>query len=241
MLDNKPFIIASHQRCGSHLLMDLLYSTGKVGDCFESWLVGMMENEEDDDDLLSVFNDIRERTKVRPSESGQWGTKINVQEYYLLQRYVDLVGNVKCIHLRRKNKLDRGLSHLRARSTGVYYFPKDDDFWMEKSESYGEIDFSYDNLCEVVLQGYVGDDIWEEFFRKNGIEHLEIFYEDFSCSLEWDNVVAMIFDFLGVSYTLPLNVSTRWVKMSKGDKPDSYKALVENIMTSEMWRYLYDN
>ena len=92
-----------------------------------------------------------------------------------------------------------------------------------------KFDIPLDQLYNQIFKYFIEDSAWEEFFRYYKIRPHTIFYEDFMNESGWDSTIRGIFDFIGKSYTLPLELSTSHVKQAIDEMPKSYHRLMREI------------
>ena len=237
LIDQPPFFIATCRRSGAHLLMSLLNSTKKVGNISEHLYNAQAAraNGEDwtDAEMLDFFEIVYERAyKRRPNPTKHWGTKVDILDIFILERYLDLVQLVpqsfKWTWLRRRDKFKQGVSCIRASQTGIWQLPVDAQ--PETVErAYSEVSIRPDELYKHAAWNWLLDEAWGQFFEQNEIVPHTIYYEDFIEESTWESVVAGIFDFLGVPYSLPLPVNAHYLKQSTDKIPESYKTIIRRL------------
>ena len=209
-----PFILATQPRSGFYFLNQLLRSTEMVGETYE-WFIDIADKSADyldDRELLShVANYYKEATcKV---DSSYWGMKLDMNYLRFWKRFSKLVGiapsSLKWIWLIRRNKLAQAASVLKAVQARIWHIRKDDLAKQGKLIYHG---MTTDELWIETNKRIEEDKMWSAYFAENKIEPHIIYYEDFIDSETWQQLVAGIFDFLGVGYELPLKLSHNLVK-----------------------------
>ncbi len=230
-----PFFIATCQRSGGFFLMSLLNSTKKVGYVHE-YLYHLNEGWEEDSptdkDILSAFEQFHESTSEIASPTGHWGTKVDIREFWAVERWLDLnqtdPQSVKWIWLRRRNKIRQAISLIKAQETKIWHLDKDDP--KDKQDlARAEREVNFEKLCVSTIRFFLGDCAWSNFFQLYGVEPHILYYEDFVDESMWEPTVADIFDFIEVPYELPLKVSTHRLKQGGGNAPESYKHMVREM------------
>ena len=230
-----PFFIATTQRSGGFFLMSLLNSTRKVGYVHEylyqfngGWKGEVTPT---DEDIQSGFREFYKMASGN-SDSKFWGSKVDVRELWVAERWLHLNNinpkSIKWIWLSRKNKFRQSLSYNKAITTGIWHLCKTDP--EDKVDlARAEIEVDRMGLCEKALRFYVANDAWSQFFQIHDIRPHVLYYEDFIDELTWETIVADIFDYIGVNYELPLEISTTRLKQGISDPPESYLNIIERM------------
>ena len=213
-----PFFIATQPRSGFNLLMSLLNSTGEIGDSGE-WLVNLPDDLPHDSEILSSVANYYKAATYRVN-SRYWGMKLDMNHLRFAKRFFELTAvapsSLKWIWLIRKNKLAQAISLIKAIRTGVWHISKDDKSELGKQETLPNHCIDMEELWTEINNRIEEDKIWSAYFAENRIEPHIIYYEDFIVSETWQQLVADIFDFLGVAYELPMQLSSNLVKLPHG-------------------------
>ena len=239
-----PFILASTPRTGSFLLMDLLRSTNKcAATVVFKWMCKQMNVSVDnggdikDRVLMSVVEKIYDRSNARYKYDGTWGIKFYSYQIAIVERLWELYGRqpLKWIFLRRKDKIDQALSRWRWQITGVGHLNEhiQSEEEIRKVRSV-EILPSSDNIIRLlcgVINYYAEEMKWQDFFCKQGITPLEVFYEDFREEANRQKTVAEILDYLGADYDMRLKLYSTNI-VTAPDKVPSIKEEVSNIIAN---------
>ena len=236
-----PFIIATTARTGSNFLMDLLISTDKVGHVGERLHKYRPRRLElSDTEVESIMNRMYE-ISTGHTLSSDWGMKVDIREVIIIERYLRLTNinpkDVKWIFLRRHDKAKQALSYMKAIETGQWHLEIGDsveDFERDKIQI--DVDMSY---CKhVMLKLFIMEDTWSNFFDLHGIEPYMLYYENFVDELTWSSTVQAVFDFIGVPYELPLDVSAEHVRRSENIASSVYEEL-RNMTSDFPWHYTF--
>ena len=232
-----PFFLATTQRSGGFFLMSLLNSTRKVGYVHE-YLYKFNEGWKGevaptDADIQFGFREFYE-TASGNSDLEFWGSKVDVRELWVAERWLHLNNinpkSIRWIWLSRKNKLRQSLSYNKSVMTGIWHLHKEDPE-DRKNSVRAEIEVDRMDLWEKALQFYVANDVWCQFFQTYDITPHILFYEDFVDESIWESTVADIFNYLGVDYELPLEISTTRLKQGISNPPESYLKIIERMVT----------
>ena len=212
-----PFLVATNHRSGFHLLASLLNSTKRVGKVSELTGRESINKDLSKDEVDAYFDSVHEITTHTRSAVGHWGVKACFEWLAIIERYMEIneimPSHIKWIWLRRRDKAKQALSFIRASRSGVWsLLSEDSPDIFEKNR--GEIDIDLATLQFQTLCYYIREDTWQNFFEQNQITPHTLYYEDFADELTWESTVQGIFDFLGVPYELPLNVSTHNLKQN---------------------------
>ena len=230
---SNPFILVASNRTGSHLLKDLIDSSEQIprlGVFLEDLSAA------EDEEILSYFEN------MRPAGREHWGTMIRANQYLCVLRYLELVQveplEVKWIWLRRRNKVRQAVSRIRLSmmrerfpNSGRSFFDglRNDDPAEKHEINQSKFKIPLDQLQYQALKYFIEDSAWEAFFRYYKITPHIIFYEDFMNESGWDSTIRGIFDFIGMSYTLPLELSTNRLKQAIDEMPKSYHILMRMV------------
>ena len=221
-----PYFLATTQRTGSHLLMNLLNSTGVAGTVSEKLAHRLFERETLSDDEIVAFIDKEVKSKSARTANGVWGTKVNATELAEVERYYLLKGcpSLKWIYLKRRDKLKQALSDIKARKTGVWHFtPETSDSDRERVMNDGEP--SKERLAIYALGFYVMEKMWDDFFAKYGITPCVIYYEDFMNPADWERTVMDVLLHLGIVFYPPVCEEVHFERTSTDAVPAVYAEL----------------
>lgn len=222
-----PFFIATLARTGTHLLRSLFYYTGKVGSVREylhrirsSW------KNYSDTEFLAYFDEIHKRALSEgESPTGHWGTKADVYEIPIIERYLCLKDedpkDIKWIWLRRRDKLRQAISLIKARQTDIWalteHCPPE-----RKQHARASIEIPDIELYKYALCLYTLESVWEQYFKENRVKPHIIYYEDFKNESEWEPTIKGIFDYLEVPYS-SLTITSAYIQQATNEMPENYK------------------
>lgn len=222
-----PFLIATMQRSGFHFLKSLINSTRKVGKLGEFLLSlqilrgekGAQQGEElTDQEIYTGFRDAYYNSIEHRPEGVRWGTQVTRYLLPILERFFEIAAlepsALKWIWLQRRNKVRQALSTIKMHKRNVSGLEIGASPEKVKRASL-EVEVSNEELIQYTIRHMVSDLIWENFFKAHSITPHIVVYEDFLNPSAWEVTVKEILNFLEVDYQLPLDVSTKTIKLSK--------------------------
>lgn len=218
--------------------MDLLTATGVVGDVKERLhKYKLRDSQVSDVEVADIFNTVYQLSSGKDS----WGMKVDMRDLFILEHYLRIRGvepkDLKWIWLCRINKAKQTLSYLKAIETGRFHLTihnSPEDFERDKAQ----IDFDMRVCKDYMLRYFIIEHTWLHYFRSNGIEPHTLYYEDFIDELTWASTVQGIFDYLGISYKLPLNVSSEHIQQHENHADAIYEEL-KNLMPHYPYHYTF--
>jgi trehalose 2-sulfotransferase len=187
------YIIASIQRSGTHLLCSILRSTGIAGSPEEYFLSKPGETWEKRWGTPSRLAYVEQVLRQNTAADGVFGTVVMwsyfdrmLQMLQEIPAYKNLNGaqllaavfnNPKYIWMRRRNHIEQAVSWAMACQTGV---------WTQKAEEKLQLHatpkFDFKVIDEWCKRIAAHDEGWANYFGKNQIEPLILFYEDVAAS-----------------------------------------------------------
>jgi trehalose 2-sulfotransferase len=209
------YVIASIQRSGTHLLCNILRSTGVAGSPAEHFLSKAGETWEKRSGAPSRAAYIQQVLRQNTAANGVFGTVVMwsyfermLQMLQEIPAYKNLngaqplaaaFGEPKYIWMRRRNRVEQAVSWAMACQTGV---------WTQKAEAKlqqlanPKFDFKViDEWCNRIA---AHDQGWANYFRENHIEPLVLLYEDVVASHR--AAAERVLEFLGVPIPLGMEI-----------------------------------
>ena len=183
------YIIASVQRSGTHLLCSILRSTGLAGSPEEHFLSKPGETWEKRSGAASRESFVEHVLRQNTGANGVFGT---VLMWSYLERMLEMLqeipayaelngaqllaavfGKPKYIWMRRRNQVEQAISWAVACQTGIWTQTGD-----EKLQPRATPRFDFKVIDEWCRRIAAHDEGWANFFRKNKIDPLVLFYEE---------------------------------------------------------------
>lgn len=220
-----PFVLATSARAGGNFLMDLLTSTRKVGEVKERLQEYKLRDlEVSDTEVANIFDSAYQLSGGKDS----WGMKVDMRDLFVLEGYLRMrradPKAIKWIWLKRIDKAKQTLSYLKAIETGQFHLLKSDSpeaFEQDKAQ----VDFDMRMCKDYMLRFFIIEHTWLHYFRLHGITPHTLYYEDFINKSTWELMIAGIFDYLSISYELPLSISSEHVKQHENSAEAVYEEL----------------
>ncbi|HEU5247684.1 MAG TPA: Stf0 family sulfotransferase [Candidatus Udaeobacter sp.] len=209
------YIIASVQRSGTHLLCSILRSTGIAGLPAEHFLSKPGETWEKRWDTPSRVAYVQHVLRQNTAADGVFGTVIMwsyfermLQMLQEIPAYKNLNGaqllaavfnKPKYIWMRRRNHVEQAVSWAMACQTGVWTQKAE-----EKSQPRAIPKFNFKVIDEWCKRIAAHDKGWANYFRKNQIDPLVLFYEDAVASHR--AAAEHVLEFLGLPFPPGLEI-----------------------------------
>lgn len=195
-------IIASTGRSGSHFLGHKLIEHGGAGVPFEYFNSGNMAKWKYILKINKHEDFVKKIRSIRCSPStGVFSAKIHYSQLEELAPYSPFkkMGNVKYIHVKRRNVLKQAISMSIARQTGK---------WISEMPSNGVVPNYSRNEIEQEMRAIIRDNAsWYFFFAQNGIDFKEVIFEDLINNT--DQVLQDVYDFIGIDSNANVNVELK--------------------------------
>ncbi len=220
------YLICTTQRAGTHLLNEALRTTGLAGNPGE-WLEPEFETgrhhlpellpDKPDEFLDYLYEKGTGPNGVFGCNAFWWGC-CSFEKYVGLleampvcdnQRGINALNEIfpklQFIHLIRRNKIRQAISSVKAQQTKVY------SQWrgLAFNENEREPEFIYEDIKESLNFAIKSEECWNQFFLTNGIEPLQIIYEDLAENFE--ETALAVLDFLGIEYPPDLQFEPRYL------------------------------
>ena len=220
-----PFFICTSSRSGS-LFFNSLVNSVELIEPIDEYFHNARGVIKTDKELLDYIE------KIEIDKSKMWGSKVDVRDLSVVKHYLSIHGNplsdIRWIWLRRKDKIRQAISYCKVRRTHIEILGKDADE-ETKQLATSDMEIPVEEIGIFALQYCLIDATWDKFFRENSIKPYMLFYEDFIDESRWESLVMDVFDFLGVSYSLPLQVDTDRLRQSTEDAPRSYEKCLDYL------------
>ena len=229
-----PFFLLAASRTGSHFFMSLLNSTEHVGrleeflhphrHCFANY---------SDREVMDVFEEIHtEATAENRSVTGHWGSKVDLYDLHMVERYFNLMQiplkTAKWIWLKRRDKIKQAISKFKTVQKDVTHLQT---YHASETEINDMRNFNpaieVGELRMQVLEYFMTDSLMEAFAKKHKINPYIIYYEDILCDSSWQSLVKDVFQFLEVPIIEEYEVRTDRIKLSSDNTLERHRSLIE--------------
>ena len=133
---------------------------------------------------------------VSTSTNGVCGIQVMSTEKHIVEKFIDFK-NVKCIWIRRENKIKQAISLLKAHKRNCFY----ETDKTRKSDDLNLIKITRDEIAYSTFELTVQDLSWESYFQENKIIPLTIWYKDLETETQQKEFLNKVLDFLDISDT----------------------------------------
>ncbi len=133
---------------------------------------------------------------VSISPNGVCGIQVMSTEKHIVDKFIDFK-NVKCIWLRRENKIKQAISLLKAHKRNCFYETDKD----RKNDDLNQIKITRDEIAYSTFELTAQDLSWEYYFQENKIIPLSIWYKDLETETQQKDTLKKVLVFLGISVT----------------------------------------
>jgi LPS sulfotransferase NodH len=227
------YVIASIQRSGTHLLCSILRSTGVAGSPGEFFLSKPGETWEERWQTSSRLAYVERVLQQNTATDGVFGMVVMWSYFERMLQMLEEIpayrnlnaaqllaaafGQPKYIWMRRRNRVEQAVSWAMACQTGV---------WAQKAEEKPQLraiprfDFKViDEWCNRIAAHEEG---WANYFRKNQIEPLVLFYEDVVTSHR--AAAERVLEFLGLRFPPGMKIPAPTVEKQATRTSDDWTA-----------------
>lgn len=168
---SRSYVIMTYARCGATYLAQLLGSTGSLGRP-EDWFNGKGYRDRGIDTYpLDRPGQIQTMLTAGRSANGVCGVKLSPGRLTEIAglAWTEVLGMPRFVHLTRRDLLGRAISEVRAEQTGK---------WRSTSAQKAMPDYDADAIRTAIRRHVEGEAQIREYFAWNGIEPLELTYEE---------------------------------------------------------------
>jgi trehalose 2-sulfotransferase len=228
------YIIASVQRSGTHLLGSILRSTGVAGRPGEHFFCKRTETWEERWGSPSRAAYVERMLRQGSTPNGVFGF---VAMWTYFERIIDMLHQIpayqrldrsqvlnavfnqpKYIWMRRRNRLQQAVSWAIASQTKVWSKKPGDA--MRQSQQTLQFDFKL--IDQRYNQIVAEEEDWENYFRKEEISPLVLFYEDVAASNR--DAAQHVLEYLGVPFPSGLDLATPAVEKQATEMSEQWAA-----------------
>lgn len=168
-------------RSGSNVITDMLSNMGIGGGVtHEPFLVNVMREQIEKHGYSSIEHYLAERIAAY-NRNGTAFLKIGWDALFFLSASGVLDGafrNACCIWARRRDKLLQAISYIKALKSGVFFESGDEGARPKPLETFWKGTETLDEIARAMHQMHIADMRLGYFLETQGLEFLEVFYED---------------------------------------------------------------
>lgn len=187
------YVICTTPRTRSTVLCDLLISSDVAG--------YPREYHEEHESLKGL--DITEPAtyhnyvSVSTSPNDACGIQVMYEKKHIVEKFIDFK-KVKCIWLRRENKIKQAISLMKAIKRNCFYETDE----TRKNDGLNQIKITHDEIVYKTFELIAEDKSWGHYFQENQIRPLIIWYKDLATETQQRECLKKVLDFLEI-YDIP--------------------------------------
>lgn len=210
------YLICATPRTRSTVLCDLLVSSGVAG--------YPREYHEEHESLKGL--DITHRKvyqkyiSVSTSPNGICGIQVMYKQKHIIEKFIDFK-KVKCIWLRRENKIKQAISLLKAAKRDCFHETNE----TRRNDDLDQIKITNDEIIYSTFELTAQDMSWGYYFQENRISPLTIWYKELETETQQKDILKKVLAFLGIHDT-PLDPKTWGVRQDTEWDKDLYNQII---------------
>lgn len=186
---NMNYVICTTPRTRSTVLCDLLVSSDVAGYPRE-----YHEGHESLKDLdITDPATYQKYVSVSTSPNAVCGIQVMYEKKHIVEKFIDFK-NVKCIWLRRENKIKQAISLLKAIKRNRFYETDE----TRKNDGLNQLQIAHDEIVYHTFKFTAEDMSWAYFFEENQISPLTIWYKDLETETQQKEILKKVLDFLSI-------------------------------------------
>jgi trehalose 2-sulfotransferase len=226
------YAICSTPRCGSHLLGQILYGTGRMGCPLEYFNLDNLRRWHERATREGAEDLVRFLFNIRTSPNGCFGLKAHFPHLQTLARHIplsDFVTDYAYVHIVRGDILSQAISFARAKQTGD---------WISRSPTGGQ-NAMYDSrlirrcLIEIARQNAS----WEHLFHAFGRQPLVVTYE--SLAADPPRAAREVAAFVGVELAADASIpSPRTSRQADSESESWRERFLDEMRRQSAWASL---
>ena len=184
------YVICTTPRTRSTVICDLLVSSNVAGYPRE-----YHKGHESLKDLdITTPATYQKYVSVSTSPNGVCGIQVMSTEKHIVEKFIDFK-NVKCIWIRRENKIKQAISLLKAHKRNCFY----ETDKTRKNDNLNQIKITRDEIAYSTFELTAQDLSWESYFQENKITPLTIWYKDLETETQQKDTLNKVLDSLGIN------------------------------------------
>ncbi|MDE0314150.1 MAG: Stf0 family sulfotransferase [Candidatus Poribacteria bacterium] len=186
------YVICTTPRTRSTVLCDLLVSSNVAGYPRE-----YHEGHESLKDLdITDPETYQKYVSVSTSPNAVCGIQVMHEKKHIVEKFVDFK-KLKCIWLRRENKIKQAISLLKAIKRNRFYETDE----TQKNDGLNQIKITHDEIVHHTFKFTAEDMSWAHYFQENQISPLTIWYKDLETETQQKECLKKVLDFLSIDDT----------------------------------------
>ena len=214
------YVICTTPRTRSTVLCDLLVSSNVAG--------YPREYHEEHESLKGL--DITDRktyqkyVSVSTSPNGVCGIQVMYKQKHIVEKFIDFK-KVKCIWLRRENKIKQAISLLKAAKRNCFHETNE----TRKNDDLSQIKITNDEIIYSTFELTVQDMSWGYYFQENQMSPLTIWYRELETETQQKNILKKVLDFLRIREK-PIDPKIWGVRQDTEWDKDLYNQIIKTYL-----------
>lgn len=152
------------------------------------------------------------------------GIQVMYREKHIVEKFIDFK-KVKCIWLRRENKIKQAISLLKAAKRNCFHETNE----TRKDDNLNKIKITNDEIIYNTFELTAQDMSWGHYFQENQINPLTIWYKELETEVQQKNILKKVLRFLRIHDT-PVDPKIWSVRQdTKWDK-DLYNQIIKTYL-----------
>ena len=214
------YIICTTPRTRSTVLCDLLVSSGVAGYPRE-----YHEEHESLKDLnITDPKTYQKYVSVSTSPNGVCGIQVMYKQKHIVEKFIDFK-KVKCIWLRRENKIKQAISLLKAAKRNCFHETNE----TRKDDGLSQIKITNDEIIYNTFELTAQDMSWGYYFQENQIGPLTIWYKELETETQQKNILKKVLGFLHIHET-PIDPKIWGVRQDTEWDKDLYNQIIKTYL-----------
>ena len=215
------YVICTTPRTRSTVLCDLLVSSNVAGYPRE-----YHEGHESLKDLdITDPATYQKYVSVSTSPNAVCGIQVMHEKKHIVEKFIDFK-KLKCIWLRRENKIKQAISLLKAIKRNCFYETDE----TRKNDGLNQIKITHDEIIYHTFKFTAEDMSWAHYFQENLISPLTIWYKDLETETQQKETLRKVLEFLSID-DMP-NESKVWaIRQDTDFDKECYDEIIEKFLS----------
>lgn len=214
------YVICTTPRTRSTVLCDLLVSSDIAGYPRE-----YHEEHESLKDLdITDLKAYQKYVSVSTSPNGVCGIQVMYKQKHIVEKFIDF-RKVKCIWLRREDKIKQAISLLKAAKRNCFHETNE----TRKDDNLNQIKITNDEIIYHTFELTAQDMSWGYYFQENQISPLTIWYKELETEVQQKNILKKVLGFLHIHET-PIDPKIWGVRQDTEWDKDLYNQIIKTYL-----------
>ena len=154
------------------------------------------------------------------------GIQVMYEKKHVVEKFIDFK-KLKCIWLRRENKIKQAISLLKAIKRNRFYETDE----TRKNDGLNQIKITHDEIVYHTFKLTAEDMSWAHYFQENQISPLTIWYKDLETETEQKESLKSVLDFLSIG-DAPNEPKVWAIRQDTDFDKECYNKIIEKFLPS---------